>query len=47
MIKSIVEQKMALAAYATEKDIPVLTSSQIELAEKIITVLTPIDDITK
>lgn len=46
MVKSIIEQKMALAAYAMEKEIPILTPTQIDLAEKIITVLTPIDEIT-
>ena len=37
---------MALAAYATEKDIPVLSSNQLDLAEKVISVLGPIDEIT-
>ena len=46
MLKSIVEQKMALAAYATGKDIPVLSSTQLDLAEKVISILEPIDEIT-
>ena len=46
MLKSIVERKMALAAYATGKDIPVLSSTQLDLAEKVISILGPIDEIT-
>ena len=47
MLKSVVEQKMALAAYATEGSIPVLTTSNLEIADKVITVLSPIEEITK
>ena len=39
MVKSILEQKMALAIYSTEKGIPVLTSTQLDLAEKIVPVI--------
>jgi len=46
MVKSISEQKMALAAYSTEPDLPALTTRQLELAEKIIAALSPIDEIT-
>ena len=45
MLKSIVEQKMALAAYAIGKDIFVLSSAQLDLAEKVISTLGPIDEI--
>ena len=47
MVKSISEQKMALAAYCTDSDLPALTTKQLELAEKIIAALSPIDEITK
>ena len=46
MVKSISEQKMAFAAYSTESDLPALTARQLELTEKIIAVLSPIDEIT-
>ena len=45
-LKSILEQIMALAAYATGKDIPGLSSAQLDLAEKVIYILGPIDEIT-
>jgi len=38
MVTSISEQKMALAAYSTESDLPALTARQLELAEKIIAI---------
>jgi len=47
MLKSVVEQKMAIAAYATEGSIPVLSASNLEIADKVITVLSPIEEITK
>jgi len=47
MLRSIVEQKMALAADATEGPIPVLTTSNLEIPDKIITVLSPIEEITR
>ena len=37
---------MALAAYSTESDLPALNARQLELAEKIIAALSPIDEIT-
>ena len=36
---------MALAALGTGKDIPVLSSAQLDLAEKVISILGPIDEI--
>ena len=47
MIQSILEQKMALAAYAAENDIPQLTASQLEIARKMALVLSPIEEITQ
>ena len=47
MLQSVVEQKMALAAYATEHDIPLLTSHQLDLADKVIAVLSPVEEITQ
>ena len=46
MVKSISEQKMALAAYSTESDLPALNSRQLELGDKIVVALSPIDEIT-
>ena len=45
MLTSILEQKMALAAYATEKSIPNLTSHQLDLVSKVVTVLAPVEEI--
>lgn len=47
MLQMIKEQKMALAAYATEYAIPQLTPNQLDLTSKIITALHPIEEITK
>ena len=47
MLKSIVEQKMALAAYGSDGTIPVLSACQLDTANKVIDVLTPIEEITK
>ena len=47
MIQSILEQKMALATYATENDIPQLTASQLEIAQKMTLVHAPIEEITQ
>ena len=47
MLKSIVEQKMALAAYGSDGAIPVLSACQLDIANKVIDVLTPIEEITK
>ena len=47
MLQSIAEQKMALAAYSTECDIPTLNTHQLDLISKVIAVLSPIEEITK
>ena len=47
MLQTIKEQKMALAAYATEYDIPQLTPNQLELTSKVIAALNPIEEIIK
>ena len=47
MLKSIVEQKMALAAYGSDGAIPVLSAYQLDIANKVINVLTPVEEITK
>ena len=47
MMKRIVEQKMALGAYAMEYTIPQLTPHQLDLANKVIKVLSPIEEITQ
>ena len=41
------EQKMALAAYSTENDIPQLTTNQLELVYKLIMLLTPVEEIAQ
>ena len=48
MLQVIIEQKMALAAYSTEhSDTPQLTTNQLDLAGKVVNVLTSIEEITK
>ena len=47
MLNSILEQKMALAAYSTENSIPILTTHQLDLASKVVQVLAPIEEITQ
>ena len=50
MIQSILEQKMALAAYTAENDIlqpPPLTTNQLEIVQKMMLVLSPIEEITR
>ena len=47
MLNSILEQKMALAAYGTENSIPILTTHQLDLASKVVQVLAPIEEITQ
>ena len=48
MLQTIYEQKMALAAYATEHGgITMLTPNQIELTRKLIAALEPVEEITK
>ena len=47
MIQSIVEQKMAVAAYGADGSIPVLSPSQLHIVAKVINILSPIEEITK
>ena len=47
MIQSILEQKMALAAYAAENDIQQLTANQLEITRKMTLVLEPVEEITQ
>ena len=47
MLKSIVEQKMALAAYGSDGTTPVLSAHQLDIANKVITVLNPIEEIAQ
>ena len=47
MVKSVIEQKMPLAAYATETGIVTLSPTQLDLAEKIVAALSPIEELTK
>ena len=45
MIQSVVEQQMAIAAFKADGSIPVLTASQLDIAAKIIYILTPIEEL--
>ena len=47
MLQSIAEQKMALAAYSSEYGITQLSSHQLDLVNKIISALSPVEEITK
>ena len=47
MLKSVKEQKIALATYGTDGSISALTSLQLDTAAKVINILTPIEEITK
>lgn len=48
MLLSVLKQKVALAAYATEKsNVTVLTPYQLEVAQKVVEALEPIEEITK
>jgi len=47
MMQRILEQKAALAVYATEKSVIQLTSHQLDLAAKVVAVLSPIEEVTK
>ena len=47
MVKSVIKQKMSLDAYATETGIVTLSPTQLDLAEKIVATLSPIEEITK
>lgn len=46
MLQRILEQKMALAAYATENSTPQLTQNQLNIANEVVQVLLPVDEIT-
>ena len=47
MLQSVLEQKMALAAYAAENDIPQLTANQLEIACNMVLILAPVEKITQ
>jgi len=47
MLQSIIEQKMALAAYSTEYNITQLSSQQLSLVSKAVAALSPVEEITK
>ena len=47
MLESIIEQKVALAAYSVDGSIPLLTASQLDTANKVVKVLKPVEEITK
>jgi len=48
MLESIIDQKVVLTAYCTESDdLPHLFSHQFEIIDRIVTLLKPVDDITK
>ena len=47
IVQSILEQKMALAAYASENDLAVLTPYQLYLAGEVVAALQPIEEVTK
>ena len=47
MVKSVIEQKMSLVIYATETRIVTLSPTQLDLAEKIVAALLPIEELTK
>ena len=47
MLQSVVEQKMSLAAYGSDGSIPVLTSTQLDIANKVIDILSPVEEITR
>ena len=47
MLQSILEQKMALAAYAAKNDVSQLTANQLEIARKLVLLLAPVEEITQ
>uniref|UniRef100_A0A1X7UMN8 Uncharacterized protein n=1 Tax=Amphimedon queenslandica TaxID=400682 RepID=A0A1X7UMN8_AMPQE len=47
MLQSIEEQKVALAAYSTENNITQLINNQLDLINKLIILLSPIEEITQ
>jgi len=42
MLQSVMEQKMALAVYGLDGNITVLISTQLDIAAKVISILSPI-----
>ena len=46
-MESILDQKMALAAYAAENSIVQLTPTQLELAKRIVAERSPVEEITQ
>ena len=47
VIQYIIEQKTALAVYSTEHDLVQLSSHQLDLANKIVDALSPVEEITE
>jgi len=47
MLESVMEQKMVLAANGSGGSITVLTSTQVDIAAKVISILSPIEKIAK
>ena len=48
MLESIKEQKVSLAAYSAQhSNIPQLSTHQLSIIDKVITLLKPVDDITR
>ena len=47
MLQTVASQKVALAAYATQYSICQLTTNQLDLVDKIIAALSPIEEVTK
>ena len=47
MVESILEQKMALAAYAAENSIVQLIPTQLEFAKRIVIVPSPVEETTQ
>ena len=47
MLESILEQKLALAAYAADNNIQHLTANQLEMARRMVLVLSPVEEITQ
>lgn len=46
MVESILEQKMALAAYAAENNIPQLTPNQLKITKRMVLVLSSVEETT-
>ena len=47
MMQQIIEQKIALVVYATEKSVIQLTSHQLDLAAKVVATLSLVEEVTK